>query len=150
MRAFSVSLSGLGPAFGPDAHSHARAAVQTFFAGYARSDSRDDAEPGGAGPGQLLVWIATPLGLRLGRIAVSLGAARSLVSFIQVSPSRVAPLVPALLRSTHRHGHQEHHEHDRDRDDDHDDTCADREHVDEGDGHVSSPPLSAQEDVSSA
>ena len=77
--------------------------------------------------GALPVWIASPLALLLRDIAVSLRAARALVSFIQIAPSRVTPLLPALLPPTHRRGHQQHHQHDRDRDDDHDDTGTNRE-----------------------
>jgi hypothetical protein len=39
---------------------------------------------------------------RLRDNAISLRAARALVSFIQIAPSRVAPLLSTLLPHTHR------------------------------------------------
>jgi hypothetical protein len=80
----------------------------------------------------LPVWIGSPLGLLLGDIAIPFRALRSLVSFAQVSPRRVAPLCPTFLATTHRRRHDQHEEHDCDRDDDNDDTGTHRKHGDKG------------------
>jgi hypothetical protein len=87
----------------------------------------DDVPERVARRGALSVWIASPLGLLLRDIAISLRATRALVSFIQIAPSRVTPLLSTLLPPTHRRGHQQHHHHDRNRDDDYYDTGANRE-----------------------
>jgi hypothetical protein len=70
--------------------------------------------------------------LLLGDIAIPLRALRPPVRFAQVTPSRVAPLCPTLLATTHRRRREQHEQHDRDRDDDHDDTRTHRENRDKG------------------